>query len=204
MPAFFIEQKRRCVLIKRRNRFPSNKTRVNKLIRVPEVRLILSSGEQLGVKPTKEALEIAENEGLDLVEVAPSAKPPVARILDYSKYKYELEQKAKKARKHATIIEVKEIKMRPKIDVGDYNTKTKHIIRFLKAGAKVKVTIMFRGREMAHKELGRDILDRVVDDVAEYGFVESKPKQDGRNLIMVLASSGKKEEKKENAEKENT
>lgn len=138
---------------------------------------------------------------MDLVEIAPKAKPPVARIMDYGKYRYEQEQKAKQARKKQTIIEVKEIKFRPKIGGGDYGTKKRHVERFLKAGSKVKVTIMFRGREMAHPELGRQILDKLVDDVAEYATVESPPKQDGRNMIMVLGSTVKKlQEKAESKE----
>ena len=169
--------------------------RINFNIRVPEVRVISSTGEQLGVMPTKEAIDAAKEEGLDLVEIAPSAKPPVARIMDYGKFKYEKEQKAKLARKRQHIVEVKEIKFRPKISGGDYETKKRHVERFLKAGSKVKVTIMFRGREMAHPELGRQILDRLSEDVAEYAVVEQPPKQDGRNMIMVLNSTVKPTEK---------
>ena len=167
--------------------------RINFNIRVPEVRVISSTGEQLGVMLTKEAIEKAKDEGLDLVEIAPSAKPPVARIMDYGKFKYEKEQKAKLARKRQHIVEVKEIKFRPKISGGDYGTKKRHVERFLKAGSKVKVTIMFRGREMAHPELGRQILDRLSEDVAEYSVVEQTPKQDGRNMVMVLSSTIKPE-----------
>jgi translation initiation factor IF-3 len=123
--------------------------------------------------------------------------------MDYSKYRYEQVQKAKLARKHATVIEIKEIKLRPKIDVGDYNTKKKHVLRFLKSGAKVKVTIMFRGREMVHTDIGLGLLRRLAEDVAEYGTVESPPKQDGRNMIMVLASTGKQDEKLLEEEREN-
>lgn len=181
------------------------RVRVNEAIRVNEVRLIDSSGEQLGIKSTLDARKIADNEGLDLVEVAPNAKPPVVRIMDYSKYRYEQVQKAKKARKHATVIEIKEIKLRPKIDVGDYNTKKKHVLRFLKAGAKVKVTIMFRGREMVHTDIGLDLLKKLAEEISEYGTVESSPKQDGRNMIMILVSTGKKEESEiNNAEEEDT
>lgn len=175
--------------------------RINQFIQASEVRVISESGEQLGIIPTREAVDRAKELDLDLVEIAPKAKPPVARIMDYGKYRYEQEQKAKQARKKQTIIEVKEIKFRPKIGGGDYGTKKRHVERFLKAGSKVKVTIMFRGREMAHPELGRQILDKLVDDVAEYATVESPPKQDGRNMIMVLGSTVKKlQEKAESKE----
>lgn len=134
-----------------------------------------------------EALEQAEAKGLDLVEVAPNAKPPVCKIMDYGKYKYEMEQKAKKARKNQTRVEIKEIKFRPKIDKHDYETKKKHVVRFLEAGAKVKVTIMFRGREMVHAERGLAILERLEADITELAFVESKPKLEGRNMFMLVA-----------------
>lgn len=162
------------------------RTRINNEIRVPEVRLVSHDGEQIGVKPTQEALRIASSQDLDLVEVAPQAKPPVCKLMDYSKYKYELEQKAKKSKKHQTIITIKEMKLRPKIDNHDYETKKKHIVRFLNAGAKVKITIMFRGREMAHVELGEKILLRITDELQELASVESRPKLDGRNMIMIL------------------
>ena len=171
--------------------------RVNKSIIAPEVRVVASDGEALGVMNTKEAYELAKEEGLDLVEVAPKAKPPVARIIDYGKYKYEHEQKIKRAKKKQHLVEVKEIKFRPKIGIGDYETKKRHVERFLKAGAKVKVTIMFRGREMTHPELGREILDRLSEDVAEYSTVDSPPKRDGRNMIMVLGSTIKPNSKED-------
>ncbi len=151
------------------------------------MRLITESGEQLGIKPTDEALKIAMDDGLDLVEVAPLATPPVCRIMDYSKYRYEQEQKAKRARKHQANLVIKEMKMRPKIDVHDYETKKKHVVRFLEAGHKVKMTIMFRGREMTHTELGRKLLERLAGDVTHLATVESSPKQDGRNMLMMLA-----------------
>lgn len=163
------------------------RVRVNEAIRAREVRLISSTGEQLGVKPLSEALQIALELDLDLVEVAPQADPPVCRIMDYGKYKYEQEVKEKKARKHQTTTVVKEIKLRPKIEDHDFNTKKKHVMRFLEAGARVKVTIMFRGRELAHTQLGRKLLDRLADEVKDLGSVESTPKLDGRNMIMVLA-----------------
>jgi translation initiation factor IF-3 len=137
--------------------------------------------------PTQDALSQARDLDLDLVEVAPNADPPVARIMDYGKYKYERDIRQKEARKKQTRVDVKEIKFRPKIDPHDYETKKGHVVRFLKAGARVKVTIMFRGREMAHTELGRKILDRLVDDLADLATVDAQPKQDGRNMVMVIA-----------------
>ena len=143
-------------------------------------------GSQVGLKTRDEALEYAYSKDLDLVEVASGADPPVARIMDYGKYKYEQEQKAKTARKHQSQIHVKEIKMRPKIGVHDYETKKGHVVRFLNARAKVKVTIMFRGREQSHPERGRDLLMRLAEDVKEIGQIESPPLQDGRNMVMLL------------------
>ncbi|MBW3592188.1 MAG: translation initiation factor IF-3 [Actinobacteria bacterium] len=162
-------------------------TRVNEQIRVPRVRLVDSDGSQVGIKTRDEALEYAHSKDLDLVEVAPNADPPVCRIMDYGKYRYEQEQKAKTARKHQSQINVKEIKLRPKIGVHDYETKKGHVVRFLNQKAKVKVTIMFRGREQTHPERGRDLLMRLADDVKELGQIESPPLQDGRNMVMVLA-----------------
>lgn len=134
-----------------------------------------------------EALEIADESGLDLVEVAPASDPPVCRIMDYGKYKYELEQKAKRAKKHQTSIIIKEIKIRPKIEDHDFDVKKRHVERFLKGGARVKVTIMFRGREMTHTDIGRGLLDRLAEEIKDFGTIESQPKLDGRNMIMVLA-----------------
>jgi translation initiation factor IF-3 len=162
-------------------------TRINERIRVPEVRLIDESGQQVGIIPTREALRIAQDRDLDLVEVAPDAKPPVCRILDYSKYKYEQIQKQKAARKHQQQINVREIKFRPKIAQHDYDTKKGHVMRFLKARDKVKVTIMFRGREMAHPERGEMILNRLAEELGELAVVEQRPQQDGRNMTMMLA-----------------
>jgi len=150
------------------------------------VRLIGADGSQLGVKSTPEALAIARESGLDLVEVADKADPPVCKIMDFGKFKYEQDQKRKESRKKTTNVVIKEMKFRPKIDEHDYTTKTKHVERFLQEGSKVKLTIMFRGREMAHPELGRKILERVADQVAEFAIVESSPRQDGRNMTMVL------------------
>jgi len=150
------------------------------------VRLIDDDGAQLGIKTADDAREYAYGKGLDLVEVAAQADPPVTRVMDYGKYKYEQEQKAKLARKHQLQIHVKEIKFRPKIGIHDYNTKKGHVERFLNQRAKVKVTIMFRGREQQHPERGRDLLMRLAEDVKELGVIESPPLQDGRNMVMVL------------------
>jgi translation initiation factor IF-3 len=150
-----------------------------------------ADGEQIGIVPTTDALQRAQDLDLDLVEVAPQAVPPVCRIMDYGKFKYERDVRQKEARKKQSRIDVKEIKFRPKIDKHDYETKKGHVIRFLKAGARVKVTIMFRGREMAHTELGRKILDRLVVDLEDLATVDTIPKLDGRNMIMVLAPTKK-------------
>jgi translation initiation factor IF-3 len=162
-------------------------TRINERIRVPEVRLIGDDGAQIGVIKTDEALRIARDRDLDLVEVAPEARPPVCRVLDYSKYKYEQEQKQKQARKHQQQITVREIKFRPKIAQHDYETKKGHVERFLRHQDKVKVTIMFRGREVTHPERGEMILTRLADELAELAVVEQRPIQDGRNMTMMLA-----------------
>ena len=160
--------------------------RINDQIRVPRVRLVGEDGEQIGIKPTDEAREYAYSRNLDLVEVAANADPPVARVMDYGKYRYEQEQKAKLARKHQSQILIKEIKLRPKIGVHDYETKKGHVVRFLHQRAKVKVTIMFRGRENLHPERGRMLLERLADDVREIGQIEQAPTLDGRNMVMVL------------------
>jgi translation initiation factor IF-3 len=164
---------------------------MNDRIRAPQVRLVGPDGSQIGIVSTQDALARAQDLDLDLVEVAPQANPPVARIMDYGKFKYERDIRQKEARKKQTRVEVKEIKFRPKIDPHDYATKKGHVVRFLNAGARVKVTIMFRGREMAHTELGRKILDRLVSDLADTAVVESTPKQDGRNMVMVIAPTKK-------------
>jgi translation initiation factor IF-3 len=164
-----------------------DQTRINEAIRVPRVRLVDADGSQIGIKTRDEALDYAYSKDLDLVEVAANADPPVCRVMDYGKYKYEQEQKAKTARKHQSQIQVKEIKLRPKIGVHDYETKKGHVMRFLNNRAKVKVTIMFRGREQTHPERGRDLLMRLADDVKDLGAIESPPLQDGRNMVMVLA-----------------
>jgi translation initiation factor IF-3 len=163
--------------------------RTNDAIRAPRVRLIDDDGTQLGIKTSDEARRHAYGKGLDLVEVAAQADPPVVRVMDYGKYRYEQEQKAKLARKHQIQINVKEIKLRPKIGIHDYNTKKGHVQRFLNQRAKVKVTIMFRGREQQHPERGRDLLMRLADDVKEIGVIESPPLLDGRNMVMLLGPS---------------
>ena len=160
---------------------------MNDRIRAPQVRLVGSDGAQIGIVSISDALRRAKELDLDLVEVAPLAQPPVCRIMDYGKYKYERDVRQKEARKKQSRVEVKEIKMRPKIDRHDYGTKKGHVERFLHQGARVKVTIMFRGREMAHTELGRKLLDRLTEDLKELATVEAYPKLDGRNMVMVLA-----------------
>jgi translation initiation factor IF-3 len=182
-------------------------TRINDRIRVPEVRLVGEDGNQIGVIKTDEALEYARERDLDLVEVAPEARPPVCRVLDYSKYKYEQAQKVKAARKHQQQITIREIKFRPKIAQNDYDTKKGHVRRFLTHKDKVKITIMFRGREVTHPERGTALLDRLAEDLQDVGVIEHSPLQDGRNMTMMLAPSkavlaGEKAEKGTEGEKE--
>lgn len=160
--------------------------RINDQIRVPRVRVVGADGQQVGIVEIEKALAMAQDLDLDLVEVADQADPPVCRIMDYGKYKYEQAVRQKEARKKQSLIVVKEMKMRPKIDRHDYETKKGHVVRFLRQGAKVKVTIMFRGREMQHTELGRKLLDRLAQDVSEIAKVDTPPKVDGRNMTMVL------------------
>jgi translation initiation factor IF-3 len=164
-------------------------TRINERIRVPEVRLIDDEGQQVGILKTPDALRYAQERDLDLVEVAPEARPPVCRVLDYSKYKYELAQKQKAARKHQQQITIREIKFRPKIAQHDYDTKKGHVTRFLKHKDKVKITIMFRGREVTHPERGVMLLERLAEELAELAIVEQRPIQDGRNMTMMLGPS---------------
>ena len=171
--------------------------RLNEAIRVKECRLIGYDGSQLGIYPIEQAQRIADDEGYDLVEIAPQAKPPVCRIMDYGKFKYDQAIKAKQARKNQSKIETKEMKFRPKIDVGDYTTKKKHVIRFLEAGSKVKITIMFRGREMSHPEQGLSILERLADDLKDVAVIENQPKMEGRNMHMMLAPLRNKSAAKE-------
>jgi translation initiation factor IF-3 len=166
-----------------------DQTRINDRIRVPEVRLVGEDGKQIGVVKTSEALSYAQERDLDLVEVAPEARPPVCRVLDYSKYKYEQAQKQKAARKHQQQITIREIKFRPKIAQNDYDTKKGHVRRFLTGRDKVKITIMFRGREVTHPERGTALLDKLASELADVGVIEQSPLQDGRNMTMLLAPS---------------
>ena len=165
----------------------SDATRINGEITATTCRLIGVDGSQLGLFGIRDAQRVADEQGLDLVEIAPNAEPPVCRVMDYGKYKYQQAMKAKQARKNQSRVEVKEMKFRPKIDVGDYETKKGHVLRFLKKGARVKVTIMFRGREMAHPEQGLNVLERLAEDLKPYATVESQPKLEGRNMLMLLA-----------------
>ena len=180
------------VTTRRRRSRHISEPRINDRIRVPEVRLVGPNGEQVGIVRVEDALRLAAEADLDLVEVAPMARPPVAKLMDYGKYKYEAAMKAREARKNQVNTVIKEIKLRPKIDDHDYGTKKGHVVRFLKAGDKVKVTIMFRGREQSRPELGFRLLQRLAEDVIELGHVESAPKQDGRNMVMVLGPTAKK------------
>jgi len=166
--------------------------RINERIRVPEVRLVGPAGEQVGIVSINDALRLAQEADLDLVEVAPTARPPVAKLMDYGKYKYESALKARESRRNQAQTVIKEIKLRPKIDPHDYGTKKSHVERFLRQGDKVKVTIMFRGREQSRPELGFRLLQRLASDVEELGFVESQPRQDGRNMIMVIGPHKRK------------
>jgi translation initiation factor IF-3 len=170
---------------------------VNERIRVPQVRLISETGDQVGVIPTEQALRYAQERDLDLVEVAADARPPVCRVLDYSKYKYEQDQKAKAARKHQQQVTIREMKLRPKIATHDYETKRGHVRRFLDNGDKVKVTIMFRGRETTHPERGEQLLMRLAEDVEDLGTIEQRPSLDGRNMTMVMNPLKAKERKPE-------
>jgi translation initiation factor IF-3 len=167
---------------------------VNDRIRVPEVRLVGPGGEQVGIVRIDDALRLAAEADLDLVEVAPTARPPVCRLMDYGKFKYEAAQKARESRRNQTNTVIKEMKLRPKIDQHDYDTKKGHVVRFLRGGDKVKITIMFRGREQHRPELGYRLLQKLAADVEDLGTVESHPRQDGRNMTMVLAPLKKKSE----------
>ena len=169
------------------------------MIKAREVRVVASDGAQLGIMDLREAVRKAEDLGLDLVEVAPTAVPPVCRIMDFGKYKYELSKKANEAKKHQSMILVKEVKLRPRTDVHDVQFKLKNVRRFLEDGNKVKVTIMFRGREMAHTELGRALLNRVVKELEAEAVIEQQPKMEGRNMVMILGQ--KKGEEKGSAKK---
>ena len=164
-----------------------DRTRVNERIRVREVRVIDDTGQQLGIMPPQQALTIAKQKGLDLVEIAATATPPVCRIMDFGRYQYQEQKRARQAKKHQKIIEVKEIKFRPKVDEHDYQFKKKHIERFLADGDKVKATIFFRGRENAHPEIGMKILERLMDEVDDIAVIESTPRQEGNQLHTIFA-----------------
>lgn len=161
--------------------------RVNRMIRVPEIRLIDHEGENKGVVTPEEAVAMAEEVGLDVVEISPNASPPVCKIMDLGKFKYESQKKANEAKKKQKVIEVKEVKFRPNIDTHDYEVKMRNVTRFLEAGDKVKVTLRFRGREMAHQELGRELLHKIADEIEGLGKIEAMPKMEGRQMIMVAA-----------------
>ena len=176
--------------------------RINERIRVPEVRLVGPAGEQVGIVSINDALRLAQEADLDLVEVAPTARPPVCKLMDYGKFKYESALKARESRKNQAQTIIKEIKLRPKIDPHDYGTKKSHVERFLRQGDKVKVTIMFRGREQSRPELGFRLLQRLAGDVEELGFVESQPRQDGRNMIMVIGPHRRKSDARSEARAE--
>ncbi|WP_442954463.1 translation initiation factor IF-3 [Pararhodobacter sp.] len=182
--------KRRNATIARRphNAPPSRDTgpRVNDRIRAPEIRLIGAEGENIGVVTPAKAMELAEEAGLDLVEISPNAAPPVCKIMDYGKFKYEQQKREAEARKKQHIIEIKEVKFRPGTDTHDYEVKMRNVVRFLEGGDKVKVTLRFRGREMAHQQLGLELLNRVADDIIEIGKVENMPRLEGRQMVMMI------------------
>ena len=163
--------------------------RVNDRIRAAEVRLIGADGENVGVVPPARAMALAEEAGLDLVEISPNATPPVCKIMDFGKFKYEQQKRESEARKKQKTIEVKEVKFRPNTDIHDYDVKMRNVLKFLEGGDKVKVTLRFRGREMAHQNLGRDLLHRVAEDVKEIGKVENMPKMEGRQMVMMIGPS---------------
>ena len=160
--------------------------RINERIRAPEIRLIGAEGENLEVVTPERAMELADEAGLDLVEISPNATPPVCKIMDYGKYKYEQQKRESEARKKQKTIEVKEVKFRPNTDTNDYDVKMRNVTRFLEAGDKVKITLRFRGREMAHQNLGRELLERVADDIQELGKIENMPKMEGRQMVMMI------------------
>ena len=166
--------------------------RINEEIRAREVRVNAADGEQLGIMSLRDALDLAEQRHLDLVEIAPKAKPPVCRIMDYGKYLYEQQKREKEAKKRQRVIDVKEVKLRIRIEEHDFDVKTKNAIRFLQGGDKVKVTIMFRGRELTHPELGEDLLNKMAEKLQEFATVERKPKLEGRNMIMIVAPKSAK------------
>jgi translation initiation factor IF-3 len=170
--------------------------KINNQIKSPTVRVVGPDGEQLGILSREEALEKSDDSGLDLVEVAPKAEPPVCKIMDYGKFRYQQQKRAHEAKKKQTVIQVKEIKIRPKIDEHDYQFKLNHVKRFLEGGDKAKISVVFRGREIVHRDLGRKLLDRFIEDTKEYGEIEMMPKMEGRNMTMILMAKFQKSEKK--------
>jgi translation initiation factor IF-3 len=160
---------------------------VNRDIRAPEVRVIDPEGKQLGILAVKEAIRIAEERGLDLVEVAPNSQPPVCRIMNYGKYKYQQSKRTQEARKHQTVIQIKEVKVRPRTEEHDFQFKLRHVKRFLDEGNKVKISILFRGREIAHPEFGKEMLNRFVEGVKDVMVIEQSPRLEGRNMVMIMA-----------------
>ncbi len=189
-------------LRKQREGAAINEPRINERIRVPEVRLVGPKGEQVGIVRIEDALRLAQDAELDLVEVAPNSRPPVVKLMDYGKFKYEAAVKAREARRNQANTEIKEMRFRLKIDEHDYETKKGHVVRFLKGGDKVKVTIMFRGREQSRPEMGRRLLMKLADEVAEYAVVENRPSQEGRNMSLVLGPLKKKAEARDEQRKE--
>jgi translation initiation factor IF-3 len=191
----FPDDYRRIIAIARRphNAPPTRDTgpRINGAIRAPEIRLIGADGENVGVVHPAKAMDMAVEAGLDLVEISPNAKPPVCKIMDFGKFKYEQQKRESEARKKQKVIEVKEVKFRPNTDTHDYDVKMRNVLKFLEKGDKVKVTLRFRGREMAHQNLGRELLERVAVDVKEIGKVENMPKMEGRQMIMVIGPLAK-------------
>ncbi|WP_063139423.1 translation initiation factor IF-3 [Aliiroseovarius crassostreae] len=165
--------------------------RINERIRAPEIRLIGADGENVGVVPPSRGMELAEQAGLDLVEISPNAVPPVCKIMDFGKFKYETQKREAEARKKQKTIEVKEVKFRPNTDTHDYEVKMRNVVKFLEKGDKVKVTLRFRGREMAHQNLGRELLERVAEDIKEIGKVENMPKMEGRQMVMMIGPAPK-------------
>jgi translation initiation factor IF-3 len=190
---FYNHRRNKAIARRPHNAPPSRDTgpRVNDKIRAPEIRLIGADGDNVGVVSPDRAMDMAEAAGLDLVEISPNANPPVCKIMDYGKYKYEQQKRESEARKKQKVIEVKEVKFRPNTDTHDYDVKMRNVLKFLEKGDKVKVTLRFRGREMAHQDLGRELLNRVAEDVKEVGKVENMPKMEGRQMIMIIGPVAK-------------
>ncbi|WP_311734964.1 MULTISPECIES: translation initiation factor IF-3 [Alloyangia] len=194
MRAYETRQQRTKTIARRPHNAPPTRDtgpRVNDRIRAPEIRLIGAEGENLGVQTPARAMEMAEEAGLDLVEISPNAKPPVCKIMDFGKFKYEQQKRESEARKKQKTIEVKEVKFRPGTDTHDYDVKMRNVLKFLEGGDKVKITLRFRGREMAHQNLGRELLERVAEDVKEVGKVENMPKMEGRQMVMMIGPAAK-------------